>query len=68
MRDKIDLSLKLYRLRKEHNLTSEELADKLDLNPRTIRHYEAGTKRPSLETLFKICTFYEITIDELIKK
>lgn len=48
-------------LRNEHNHTQEYLIEKVHLS---INSYEAGTKIPTLMSLFKICEFYNITLGE----
>lgn len=48
-------------LRKEHNHTQEYLIENVRLS---INSYEAGTKIPTLMSIFKICEFYDITLGE----
>lgn len=55
------VSQRIKELRNEHNHTQEYLIEKVHLS---INSYEAGTKIPTLMSLFKICEFYNITLGE----
>lgn len=48
-------------LRKEHNHTQEYLIEKVRLS---INSYEAGSKIPTLMSIYKICEFYDISLAE----
>ncbi|WP_242493105.1 MULTISPECIES: helix-turn-helix domain-containing protein [Alistipes] len=48
-------------LRNKHGHTQEFLIEKIHLS---INSYEAGTKIPTLMSLFKICEFYGIELSE----
>ena len=53
--------------RKKLNLTQETLADKTDLNTRTIQRIENEEEIPSLETLSKLVNALEIKDKDLIE-
>ncbi len=53
--------------RKKLNLTQEALADKADLNTRTIQRIENEEEIPSLETLSKLVNALEIKDKDLIE-
>lgn len=53
-------------LRLQYGLTQYELAFKLGLNQTAIGKYERGQLEPSIETLKKISTIFECSIDYLI--
>lgn len=53
--------------RKKLNLTQEALADKTDLNTRTIQRIENEEEIPSLETLSKLVNALEIKDKDLIE-
>ena len=53
--------------RKKLNLTQEALADKGDLNTRTIQRIENEEEIPSLETLSKLVNALEIKDKDLIE-
>lgn len=54
--------------RKMHNLSTEELARRLDLSASYIGLLERGIRCPSLKCLFKICDIFDISIEDLIRE
>lgn len=57
----------LLELRKEKGLSQKEVADILEVSDKTISKWECGEGFPSIDYLVKLSSFYEITIDEIIK-
>lgn len=57
---------KLRQLRTEHNLTQEELADKLNLSKANISKYESDNIEPNLQTLSVISKLFNVTTDYLL--
>lgn len=53
-------------LRKEKNLTQQELADKLNVTDRAISHWENGRRLPDISLLKELGEVFNVTIDELI--
>lgn len=65
--EKIDIGPRLRRLRKNRNLTQEQLARRADLNYAVIGHLERGTSRdPHASTLNAIANALDISIGELL--
>ena len=62
----MEFNEKLQKLRKEKNLTQEELAEKLFVSRTAISKWESGRGYPSIDSLKVIAKFFQITIDELI--
>ena len=54
-------------LRKSRGLTIEDLACVLDIAPGFLGLVERGTRGVSLANLARICTFFNVTLDQLIK-
>lgn len=52
--------------RMERGLTQKELASKVGVKPMTIYNYESGEHSPPLETLKRIASALECTIDEIV--
>ncbi len=65
MNIKKELGEKIKRLRKNKNLTQEQLAELIDISPRNLSGIELGINYPKAETLEKIITALEVNIDEL---
>lgn len=52
--------------RKDHNLTQEQLAEKLDISTRYMMSVECGNRTPSLSLFFKIIRTLEIDANQII--
>jgi transcriptional regulator with XRE-family HTH domain len=56
---------RLKELREEHQLTQEQLADKIDTNKQTLSRYEKNQREPGINIVAKIADFFEVSIDYL---
>ncbi|MBM7635856.1 helix-turn-helix domain-containing protein [Streptococcus saliviloxodontae] len=63
----MELHNRLVELRKERNLSQEELAEKLYVSRQTISNWERGKTYPDINSLLLIATFFDVTLDNLIK-
>ena len=61
-------SEKLKKLRKDNNLTQEELADKINVSRQAITKWESGDGIPDIDNLKQISILFNVTIDELVKE
>ena len=59
---------KLIMLRKQHNLSQEQVAEKLGVARQTISKWELGETTPEMDKLIIISELYNITLDELMKE
>ena len=57
---------RLKKARLEKNLTQEQLAEQIDVSTVFISQIENGSRKPSLETIYKISIALKIKIDTLI--
>ena len=57
---------KLQQLRKQNNLTQEQLAEKLFVSRTAVSKWESGRGYPNLETLKTISSLFSVSIDELL--
>ena len=53
-------------LRKEKELTQEELAQHLNVSGRTISRWETGSNMPDISLLIEIAEFYDVSIPEIV--
>ena len=53
-------------LRKEHNLTQEQLGDELGVTNKTVSRWETGTYLPPVEMLQMLSDKYNVTINEIL--
>ncbi len=51
--------------RKKNNLTQKELADKLGVKHNSISSWENGTNSIDIETLFKLCEIFDISVNDM---
>lgn len=57
---------RLQELRKQKNLSQEQLADLLHVSRQTISRWETSQTTPDLSSLEKLCELYEMSYDELL--
>ena len=62
---KKELGEKIKRVRKQRNLTQEELAEMIEISPRSLSNIEVGMCFVKAETLEKIIDSLGITTEEL---
>lgn len=63
----MNLNEKLIKLRKDNNLTQDELAEKLYISRQTVSNWENGRTYPDIETLILISNKFNISLDDLLK-
>jgi len=64
--DQVKIGSFLKELRKERNLTQEDLAEQLNVSSRTISRWETGSNMPDIGMLVEIADFYDVSIPEII--
>src|SRR5690554_80976 len=62
----IEITNKLVKLRKKHNLSQEELANKLGLSRQAISKWERAESSPDTDNLITLAKLYNISLDELL--
>ena len=53
-------------LRKEKDITQEELAEVLGVSSRTVSRWETGSNMPDISLLVELSEFYQVSIAEII--
>ena len=68
MENKIEenIAKNLIELRKEHNLTQAEMAQKIGYSDKTISRWENHSSVPDIVSLKKIATYFNIKVDDLL--
>ena len=64
---KMNFGENLQKLRKEKNISQEQLAEELNVSRQTIGKWENGITYPETECLIQISDFFEVSIDFLLK-
>ncbi len=66
MIDQIKIGSFLRELRKEKELTQEQLAEKFGVSSRSVSRWENGNTMPELSILVELADYYEVDIKEII--
>ena len=59
-------SEKFKKLRKDKDLTQEQIADIFHVSPQSVSRWETGANYPDIEILPHIAIFFKVTLDELL--
>lgn len=58
---------RIAKLRKEHNMTQEQLAERLDISIKHCSAVERGLSSLSLEKLVEVSMLFDVSLDSLVK-
>ena len=62
------LSENLKRIRKDNNLSQEQLAEKLGVSRQAVSKWESGQSYPEMDKVLLICKLFNYNIDELMNE
>lgn len=62
----MDIGKNITNLRKEHNLTQEELANIINVSPKTISSYENNRSLPNIEILILLAKSFNTNINDIL--
>ena len=62
----IKIGNRLFKLRKEHGYSQEQLADELNVSRQAISKWERGVASPDTQNLIALAKLYNISLDELL--
>ena len=62
----LETANRLYELRKKHNLSQEELAEKLGVSRQAVSKWERSEASPDTDNIIALAKIYGLTLDELI--
>lgn len=57
----------LRELRKEKNMTQEQLAEQFGTTSRSVSRWETGSNLPDLSLLVELASFYDVELNDLLK-
>ena len=57
---------RLLKLRREKNISQEELANVLDVSRQTVSKWETDQSSPDFDKIIPLCEYFGITSDELL--
>ena len=64
--DTVKIGAFLRELRKEKELTQEQLADVFNVSARTVSRWETGSNMPDISILVEIADYYQLDIREIL--
>lgn len=64
----MNLADNLKRIRKENNLSQEQLAEKLGVSRQSVSKWESNLAYPELDKVMQICQIFNINTDELLNQ
>lgn len=62
----MDLGEKLFKLRKEKNLSQEEVAEKLNVTRQSVSKWETNQSTPDFDKIVPLCELYGVSSDYLL--
>ncbi len=63
----MNIGEKLFELRKNKNLSQEEVAEKLNVTRQTVSKWETNQSTPDFDKIVPLCELFEISTDELLR-
>lgn len=64
----MELSKKVYEMRKAQGLSQEQLAEKLGVSRQSVSKWEAGESMPELERVIEMSKIFNVSTDYLLKE
>ena len=61
-----NLGGKLKQLRINKSVTQKQIAEHLQVTTVTVQRFEYGDRRPGLETIIKLCKYFNVSSDYLL--
>ena len=58
----------LKKIRKEHNLSQEDLAESLGVSRQAISKWESGVAYPEMDKIISLCDKFNLNIDDLLHR
>lgn len=64
----MNLKDNLKKLRKDNNLSQEDLAEKLNVSRQSVSKWEQGLAYPEMDKVIQICNMFNLNIDEFLNQ
>ena len=64
----MNLSENLKKIRKDNNLSQEDLAEKLGVSRQSVSKWESGAAYPEMDKVLELCKLFNLNIDELLNQ
>ena len=64
----MNLSENLKKIRKDNNLSQEDLAEKLGVSRQSVSKWESGRAYPEMDKVLELCKLFNLNIDDLLNQ
>ncbi len=64
----MNLSENLKKIRKEHNLSQEQLAEKIGVSRQAVSKWESNLAYPEMDKVIELCKMFNLNIDDLLNQ
>lgn len=64
----MSLGKRIQSLRKQRNMTQEQLAEKLNITRQAVSSWESDKNQPDIETIVKLADLFHVTVDHLVRE
>lgn len=64
----MSLGKNIQKIRKKHDMTQEQLAEKLDVSRQSVSKWESDATYPEMNTLVQLCEMFSVDMDTLLRK
>lgn len=64
----MNLKENLKKIRKDNNLSQEDLAEKLGVSRQSVSKWESGQAYPEMDKVIQICNLFNLNIDDLLNQ
>ncbi len=64
----MNLSDNLKKIRRDNNLSQEDLAEKLGVSRQSVSKWESGLAYPEMDKMIQLCKMFDLNIDELLNQ
>lgn len=64
----MNLAENLKKIRKENNLSQEQLAEKLSISRQSVSKWESGQAYPEMDKVLQLCKLFNVSVDDLLNQ
>ena len=64
----VNFSENLKKIRKDNNLSQEQLAEQLGVSRQSVSKWESGQAYPEMDKMLQLCQLFNLNIDDLLNQ
>ncbi|MCR4934649.1 MAG: helix-turn-helix domain-containing protein [Lachnospiraceae bacterium] len=65
--DLVSFGMRLQEIREFYGMTQQELADKLDVQPKSVSNWERAFKLPGIDNIVELAQIYNMSVGEILE-